>query len=120
MINAKQLHEQKQKPATKVAEKRSNKPQACETYDTNRISSAPETTSCAGSLELHAGPLCRLWKATGYSVNGAECGTVKNVLQQVAGRCLLVENVTDPNSHSTDPNSPAILQKVAICRALEN
>jgi hypothetical protein len=38
---------------------------------------------------------------------------MKNMLQQVARRCLLVENVTDPNS-------PTILQKVAICRALEN
>jgi hypothetical protein len=55
------------------------------------------TTPCAGSLELHTGPRCRLWKATGYSVNSAECGTMENVLQQVAGKCLLVENVTDPN-----------------------
>jgi hypothetical protein len=45
---------------------------------------------------------------------------MENVLQQVAGRCLLVKNVTDPNSPSTDLSSPAILQKVAICRALEN
>jgi hypothetical protein len=45
---------------------------------------------------------------------------MENVLQQVAGRCLLVENVIDPNSPSTDPNSPAILQKVAICRVLKN
>jgi hypothetical protein len=45
---------------------------------------------------------------------------MENVLQQVAGRCLLVGNVIDPNSPSTYPNSPAILQKVAVCRALEN
>jgi hypothetical protein len=43
-----------------------------------------------------------------------------NVLQQVAGRCLLVENVTDPNSHFTDPKNYGIFQEVAICRALEN
>jgi hypothetical protein len=57
---------------------------------------------------------------TGYSVNSAEYGTTKNVLEQIAGRCLLVENVTDPNSPSTDPNGPAILQKAAICRAIED
>jgi hypothetical protein len=45
---------------------------------------------------------------------------MKNVLQQFAGRCLLMENVTDPDSPSTDLNSPVILQNVAICRALEN
>jgi hypothetical protein len=45
---------------------------------------------------------------------------MKNVLQQETGRYLLVENVTDLNGPSTDPNSPAILQKVAICRTLEN
>jgi hypothetical protein len=45
---------------------------------------------------------------------------MKNVSEQVAGKCLLVENVTDLNSLSTDPNNPAILQKVVICRALEN
>jgi hypothetical protein len=45
---------------------------------------------------------------------------MKNMLKQVARRCLLVENATDPNNPSTDPNSPAILQNVAICRALEN
>jgi hypothetical protein len=56
------------------------------------------TTLCAGSPELHAGPHRRLWKATGYCVNSAEYGATKNVLQQVARRCLLVENVTDPNS----------------------
>jgi hypothetical protein len=38
------------------------------------------TTPCAGSLELHTGPRCRLRKATGYSVNSAEYGTMNNVL----------------------------------------
>jgi hypothetical protein len=67
------------------------------------------TTHCAGYLELHTGPHCRFCKATEYSVNSAEYDTMKNVLEQVAERCLRAGNVTDPNSPSTDPNSPAIL-----------
>jgi hypothetical protein len=55
----------------------------------------------------------------GYSVNSAGYGTMKNMLQQVAGRCLLVGNVTDPNSPSTSPYSPDILQKAAIYRVLK-
>jgi hypothetical protein len=42
------------------------------------------------------------------------------VLGQVEERHLLAQNVTDPNSPSADPNNPAILQKVAICRVLEH
>jgi hypothetical protein len=44
---------------------------------------------------------------------------MKNVLQKVAAICFLGGNVTDPNSRSTYPNSPAILQKFVICKALK-
>jgi hypothetical protein len=47
---------------------------------------------------------CRVWH-------------LKNVLEQVTGRCYFVENLTGPSSPSTDPNSPTILQKFATCRA---
>jgi hypothetical protein len=54
-----------------------------------------------------------LAKATGYSVNSTEYGVTKNILEHVTEKCFLVEK-------STAPNSPAILQKTAICVALEN
>jgi hypothetical protein len=47
MKNAKQSHGRKQKPATKVPEKRNKKPQARETCDTDRISSeSDDDTLC--------------------------------------------------------------------------
>jgi hypothetical protein len=61
MINAKQSHEQKQKPATKVPEKRSKKPQACETCDTDRISSeSDDDTLFRFSGIAHRSPLSTL------------------------------------------------------------
>jgi hypothetical protein len=43
----------------------------------------------------------------------------RKVLELVAGRCLHVQNVTGPNSPSTDRNSHAISLQFAICRASE-
>jgi hypothetical protein len=48
MKNAKQSHEQKQKPATKVPEKLNEKPQQRETYDTDGISSESDDDTLCG------------------------------------------------------------------------
>jgi hypothetical protein len=49
MINAKQSHKQKQNPANNVPEKRNKKPQAPETYDTDRIGCESDDTLCGFS-----------------------------------------------------------------------
>jgi hypothetical protein len=74
MINAKQSYEQKQKPATEVPEKVHEKPQACETCDTDRTSSeSDDDTLCGFSGIARRSPLstlksdwiqrqqCRVW-----------------------------------------------------------
>jgi hypothetical protein len=58
MNNAKQSHEQKQKPATKVPEELNEKPQQRETYDTDRIScESHDDTLCGFSEIAHRSPL---------------------------------------------------------------
>jgi hypothetical protein len=74
MIKVKQSHEQKQKPATEVPEKRSKKSQARENYYTDRNCSEPDDdTLCRFSGIAHRSPLstlkgdwiqcqqCRVW-----------------------------------------------------------
>jgi hypothetical protein len=67
---------------------------------TLRESAVGQMTTCAGSVELRTGPHLN---ATGYNVSSAEYGTMKDMLEQVAERCIPVENITDPNSRCTDP-----------------
>jgi hypothetical protein len=45
-------------------------------------------------------------------------GTMTSGMTQAYGRRLSVENVTNPNSPSTNANSPAVLQKVGICKSI--
>jgi hypothetical protein len=77
MINAKQSHEQKQKPATKVPEKQNKSHNRVRLTILTESAVSQMTTPRACSLKLHSGPRCQRWKATGYSVNSAECGTMK-------------------------------------------
>jgi hypothetical protein len=81
--NAKKSHGEKQKPTRKVPEK--------EIRSHMRVrlililiewGVIQKMTPCMGPVELHTGLHCRLWKATGYSVNSAKYGTTKNVLEQ--------------------------------------
>jgi hypothetical protein len=67
MINTKQSHKQKQSLQWKCQRNEMRNYKGRETFDTDRRKSEP------GS----AGRRCRLWKATGYSVSSAECGTMK-------------------------------------------
>jgi hypothetical protein len=48
MINAKQSHEQKEKPATEVPEKTNKKPQASKTYGTDRIGNESDDDALCG------------------------------------------------------------------------
>jgi hypothetical protein len=103
-----------------LPEKRNKKSQENKAYGIDRISSESDDDDLCGFSGIARRSALSTLKATGYRINSAECVTMKNVLHQVAGRCVLVESVTEPNSPSTDPNSPTILQKVAICGALGN
>jgi acyl transferase domain-containing protein len=61
MKNAKQSHEQRQKPATKVPEKQNKKPQARKTYATYRNSSeSGDDTLCGFSEIARRSPLSTL------------------------------------------------------------
>jgi hypothetical protein len=61
MINTKQSHEQKQKPATEVPEKQNKKPQARENYYTDRnCSESDDDTLCGFSGIAYRSPLSTL------------------------------------------------------------
>jgi hypothetical protein len=61
---------------------------------------------------LSCAPTCRISKPREYNVYSAKYGASKIVMEQAAGRWLLVRNVNCPNSPSLYSNSQAVLQNI--------
>jgi hypothetical protein len=84
MKNSKQSHKKKQKPATEVQEKLNKKPQAHETYDTDRINGeSDDDTLCSFSGIAYRFPLSSL---KGDWILYQQCGMWYHEKSVAAGR----------------------------------